>query len=51
MTVSDIAISDPASLVFGVAPKPVKCGFELTIGGRSSLPGSEFYVAASQDQR
>jgi methanol--5-hydroxybenzimidazolylcobamide Co-methyltransferase len=42
MTVSDIAISDPASLVFGVAPKPVKCGFELTIGGGQVYPEVNF---------
>ena len=42
MTVSDMAISDPASLVFGVAPKPVKCGFELTIGGGQVYPEVNF---------
>jgi len=42
MTTSDIAIGDPASLVFGVASKPVKCGFELTIGGGEVYPEVNF---------
>jgi methanol--5-hydroxybenzimidazolylcobamide Co-methyltransferase len=42
MTISGLAISDPASLVFGVAPKPVKCGFELTIGGGEVYPEVNF---------
>ena len=42
MTTSSITISDPASLVFGVASKPVKCGFELTIGGGEVYPEVNF---------
>ncbi|MBV8211906.1 MAG: hypothetical protein JOZ08_01625 [Verrucomicrobia bacterium] len=37
-----LTIGDPALLVFGVAPNPVKCGFELTVGGGQVYPEVNF---------
>lgn len=42
MSTTSIAISDSASLIFGVAPHPVRCGFELTIGGGEVYPELNF---------
>jgi methanol--5-hydroxybenzimidazolylcobamide Co-methyltransferase len=41
-TIAGLAVNDAASLGFGVAPKPVKCGFELTIGGGQVYPEVNF---------
>jgi methanol---5-hydroxybenzimidazolylcobamide Co-methyltransferase len=42
MSRTSIAIDDAANLVFGMAPHPVKCGFELTIGGGEVYPEVNF---------
>lgn len=42
MSRTSIAIDDAATLVFGMAPHPVKCGFELTIGGGEVYPEVNF---------
>jgi methanol---5-hydroxybenzimidazolylcobamide Co-methyltransferase len=42
MSRTSIAIDNAASLVFGMAPHPVKCGFELTIGSGEVYPEVNF---------
>jgi methanol--5-hydroxybenzimidazolylcobamide Co-methyltransferase len=37
-----LAIAEPAGLVFGHAPKPVHCGFDLTIGAGEVFPEVNF---------
>ncbi|MEW6234590.1 MAG: methyltransferase MtaB domain-containing protein [Candidatus Omnitrophota bacterium] len=37
-----LAISSPDDLIFGTAPKPVTCGFGLTIGGGNVFPELNF---------
>ena len=39
---SSLAISDPNLLLFGIAPKPVSCGFGLQIGGGAVYPELNF---------
>jgi|MudIll2142460700_1097286.scaffolds.fasta_scaffold41220_2 methanol--5-hydroxybenzimidazolylcobamide Co-methyltransferase len=39
---STLAVSSPSGLVFGQAPRPVRCGFELTIGGGQVYPEVNF---------
>ncbi|HVP46532.1 MAG TPA: methyltransferase MtaB domain-containing protein, partial [Bryobacteraceae bacterium] len=41
-----LAISDPSHLVFGRAPKPVSCGYELTIGAGYVYPEVNFTLPA-----
>ena len=41
-----LAISDPADLVFGRAPRPVRCGFDLTIGAGQVYPEVNFTLPA-----
>lgn len=42
MTRIPLAISNEADLVFGHAPHPVRCGFDLTIGGGEVYPEVNF---------
>jgi methanol--5-hydroxybenzimidazolylcobamide Co-methyltransferase len=42
MIFRELAIRDPAQLVFGTSPKPVECGFGLTIGGGQVFPEINF---------
>jgi methanol--5-hydroxybenzimidazolylcobamide Co-methyltransferase len=37
-----LAITDPSELVFGRAPRPVRCGFDLEIGGGHVFPEVNF---------
>ena len=39
---SSLAISDPDALCFGHSPKPVHCGFGITIGGGQVYPELNF---------
>ena len=39
---SSLAVSSPSGLVFGQAPRPVRCGFDLTIGGGQVYPEVNF---------
>jgi len=39
---SSLAISDPRQLIFGSAPRPVHCGFDLTIGDGLVYPEVNF---------
>ena len=39
---SKLAISRPADLIYGVAPRPVSCGFDLTIGDDNVYPEVNF---------
>jgi len=39
---SALAVSRPGDLVFGRAPKPVRCGFDLTLGGGQVYPEVNF---------
>lgn len=41
-----LAISNPAGLVFGRAPRPVSCGFGLTIGAGQVYPEVNFTLPA-----
>ncbi|HKD85092.1 MAG TPA: methyltransferase MtaB domain-containing protein [Terriglobales bacterium] len=38
----NLAVSGPQDLIFGFAPKPVKCGFDLTIGAGTVFPEVNF---------
>jgi methanol---5-hydroxybenzimidazolylcobamide Co-methyltransferase len=42
MSTTSLAINDPAFLVFGSAPRPVRCGYDLTIGGGKVYPEVNF---------
>ena len=46
MTYSELAIPEAPQLVFGRAPKPVKCGFGLTIGAGQVYPEVNFTLPA-----
>ncbi len=37
-----MAVSSPKDLLFGFAPKPVNCGFDLTIGNGTVFPEVNF---------
>jgi len=39
---SDLAVGNVDNLVFGVAPRPLRCGFGLTIGGGAVYPEVNF---------
>ena len=39
---ASLAISDPDALCFGHAPRPVQCGFGITIGGGHVYPELNF---------
>lgn len=39
---TDLAISQPKDLLYGVSPRPVPCGFDLTIGDGSVYPEVNF---------
>ncbi len=39
---SSLALPEPRDLVYGTAPKPVRCGFDLTIGGGQVFPEVNF---------
>lgn len=41
-----LAISDPSGLLFGRAPRPVSCGFDLTIGAGQVYPEVNFTLPA-----
>lgn len=41
-----LAVSRPGDLVFGRAPKPVRCGFDLTLGGGQVYPEVNFTLPA-----
>jgi methanol--5-hydroxybenzimidazolylcobamide Co-methyltransferase len=43
---ADPAIADSRDLVFGRAPKPVRCGFDLTIGAGQVYPEVNFTLPA-----
>ena len=43
---SKLSIADPQDLIFGRAPKPVRCGFDLTIGGGVVFPEVNFTLPA-----
>lgn len=43
---SPLAIDNADALVFGTAPKPVRCGFGLTIGGGEVYPEVNFTLPA-----
>jgi methanol--5-hydroxybenzimidazolylcobamide Co-methyltransferase len=43
---SRLAIADPAELIYGIAPRPVTCGFGLTIGGGLVFPEVNFTLPA-----
>jgi len=38
----ELSIADPQDLVFGRAPKPVRCGFDLTVGAGTVMPEVNF---------
>lgn len=46
MTYQSLAIPDASQLVFGVSPKPVRCGFDLTIGAGQVFPEVNFTLPA-----
>lgn len=46
MTFTSLAVPDSRSLIFGIAPKPVRCGFDLTIGGGQVYPEVNFTLPA-----
>lgn len=46
MTFKKLAISDAPRLVFGSSPKPVHCGFDLSIGSGQVLPEVNFTLPA-----
>ncbi len=46
MTFRSLAIPEPSGLIFGVAPKPVRCGFDLEIGGGTVFPEVNFTLPA-----
>lgn len=46
MTYRELAIPEASQLVFGHAPKPVKCGFGLTIGSGQVYPEVNFTLPA-----
>jgi methanol--5-hydroxybenzimidazolylcobamide Co-methyltransferase len=46
ITYRDLAIANPDDLVFGRAPKPVRCGFELEIGAGAVFPEVNFTLPA-----
>ncbi|MCW5982729.1 MAG: hypothetical protein KIT09_31865 [Bryobacteraceae bacterium] len=51
---SQLAIDNPDELVFGIAPKPLRCGFDLTIGGGEVYPEVNFtlpVIAITADTR
>lgn len=41
-TMSPLAIDDAEGLLFGKAPRPVRCGFDLTIGQGLGFPEVNF---------
>ncbi|WP_165226688.1 methyltransferase MtaB domain-containing protein [Aquisphaera insulae] len=41
-TFEELAVSGPDRLVFGIAPRPVRCGFGLAIGGGLVFPEVNF---------
>jgi methanol--5-hydroxybenzimidazolylcobamide Co-methyltransferase len=41
-----LAVSRPGDLVFGRAPKPVRCGFDPTLGGGQVYPEVNFTLPA-----
>ncbi|MFB3829622.1 MAG: methyltransferase MtaB domain-containing protein [Bryobacteraceae bacterium] len=45
-TYTSLAIGAPADLVFGRSPKPVRCGFDLEIGGGAVFPEVNFTLPA-----
>ena len=52
---TSLAFSDSQALVFGRAPRPVRCGFDLVIGAGQVLPEVNFTlppmsIALSTDQ-
>ncbi len=46
MSIRQLAIPNPDALVFGIAPKPLHCGFDLTIGGGDVFPEVNFTLPA-----
>ena len=42
MNWSQLTIDNADALVFGSAPKPLQCGFDLTIGGGEVYPEVNF---------
>ena len=42
----ELAIADEKNLVFGTAPKPLDCGFDLRIGGGLVFPEVNFTLPA-----
>ena len=46
MLYRSLAISSPDELVYGSAPKPVRCGFDLSIGGGLVFPEVNFTLPA-----
>jgi methanol--5-hydroxybenzimidazolylcobamide Co-methyltransferase len=46
MTFAQLAIPDSVGLLFGTSPKPVRCGFDLTIGGGEVFPEVNFTLPA-----
>jgi methanol--5-hydroxybenzimidazolylcobamide Co-methyltransferase len=46
MTFTELALPGERQIVFGTSPKPVQCGFGLTIGGGQVLPEVNFTLPA-----
>lgn len=45
-TCVSLAVAGPGELVFGQSPRPVRCGFDLTIGGGLVFPEVNFTLPA-----
>jgi methanol--5-hydroxybenzimidazolylcobamide Co-methyltransferase len=43
---SELTVADPDKLIFGRAPRPLRCGFDLTIGGGEVYPEVNFTLPA-----
>ena len=48
MTYQRLAIAEPEQLIFGSSPKPVQCGFDLTIGAGLVFPEVNFTLPAME---
>jgi methanol--5-hydroxybenzimidazolylcobamide Co-methyltransferase len=46
MVFTTLALPDASKLVYGVSPKPVRCGFDLEIGGGKVFPEVNFTLPA-----
>jgi len=48
VTYQTLAIAKPEQLLYGSAPRPVRCGFDLTIGGGLVFPEVNFTLPAME---